>query len=207
MVWSNGNIFRVTGPLWGEFTGHRWIPLTKASDAELWCFLWSKPWINDRVINRKAGDFRRHHAHYDVIVMCCGNIKWSFSGQIRLFCRENDITRHGACMIKDWVLSYLEMGIINHFCGSALRLEDMKFEQPYTGNHIKFLKVIDFVFSITLFSIIYVHVWEHGNWEICIFIISDPNDMEKIGRFVTTTKHDSFCHLFHNNIAITRICL
>ena len=35
------------GPLWGEFTGHRWIPLTKASDAELWCFLWSAPWISD----------------------------------------------------------------------------------------------------------------------------------------------------------------
>ena len=32
---SNGNIFRVTGPLCGEFTGDRWIPLTKASDAEL----------------------------------------------------------------------------------------------------------------------------------------------------------------------------
>ena len=32
---------RVTGPLWGESTGHRWIPRTKASDAELWCFLWS----------------------------------------------------------------------------------------------------------------------------------------------------------------------
>ena len=38
---SNGNIFRVTGPLCGEFTGHRWIPLTKASGAGLWCFLWS----------------------------------------------------------------------------------------------------------------------------------------------------------------------
>ena len=38
---SNGNIFRVTGPLCEEFTGHRWISLTKASDAELWCFLWS----------------------------------------------------------------------------------------------------------------------------------------------------------------------
>ena len=25
----------------GKFTGHRWIPRTKASDAELWCFLWS----------------------------------------------------------------------------------------------------------------------------------------------------------------------
>ena len=38
---SNGNIFRVTGHLFGEFTGPRWIPRTKASDAELWCFLWS----------------------------------------------------------------------------------------------------------------------------------------------------------------------
>ena len=36
---TNGNIFRVTGPLCGEFTGHRVIPHTKASDAELWCFL------------------------------------------------------------------------------------------------------------------------------------------------------------------------
>ena len=43
MTSSNGNIFRVTGPLCGEFTGHRWISLTTASDAELWCFLWSAP--------------------------------------------------------------------------------------------------------------------------------------------------------------------
>ena len=35
------NTFRVAGSLWGEFTGDRWIPLTEASDAELWCFLWS----------------------------------------------------------------------------------------------------------------------------------------------------------------------
>ena len=43
MTSSNGNIFRVTGPLCGEFTGLRWIPHTKASGAELWCFLWSAP--------------------------------------------------------------------------------------------------------------------------------------------------------------------
>ena len=66
--WS-GNIFRVTGPLFGEFTGHRWIPLTKARDAGLWCFLLSAPWINGWVKNNKAGDLRRHRAHYDVIVM------------------------------------------------------------------------------------------------------------------------------------------
>ena len=41
MTSSNGNIFRVTGLLCG--TSHRWIPRTKASDAELWCFLWSAP--------------------------------------------------------------------------------------------------------------------------------------------------------------------
>ena len=35
--------FCVTGHLRGEFTGHRWIPGIKASDAELWCFLWSAP--------------------------------------------------------------------------------------------------------------------------------------------------------------------
>ena len=38
MTSSNGNMFRVTGHLCGEFTVHRWIPRTKASDAELWCF-------------------------------------------------------------------------------------------------------------------------------------------------------------------------
>ena len=39
MTSSNGNIFLVTGPLWGESTGHQWIPLTRASKADLWCFL------------------------------------------------------------------------------------------------------------------------------------------------------------------------
>ena len=43
MTSSNGNIFRVTGLCEGESTGHRWIPLAKGSDAELWCFHWSAP--------------------------------------------------------------------------------------------------------------------------------------------------------------------
>ena len=69
MTSSNENIFRVTGHLCGQLTGHRWIPHTKASDAELWCFLWSGSWINGWVSNGEAGDLRRHCAHYDVIVM------------------------------------------------------------------------------------------------------------------------------------------
>ena len=38
MTSSNGNSVRVTGLLCGEFTGHKWIPLTEASDAEVWWF-------------------------------------------------------------------------------------------------------------------------------------------------------------------------
>ena len=73
MTSSNGNIFRVTGPFWGESTGYRWIHLTKASDAELWCFLWSaNGWAN----NRDAGDLRRHRVHYDVTVMVLTSLVW-----------------------------------------------------------------------------------------------------------------------------------
>ena len=43
MTSPNGNIFRVTGTLFGEFIGHRWILLTKGTDAEFWCFVWSAP--------------------------------------------------------------------------------------------------------------------------------------------------------------------
>ena len=49
--WCEGSIWwrhqmktsklRVIGPFCGEFLGHRWIPLTKASDALLGCLLWS----------------------------------------------------------------------------------------------------------------------------------------------------------------------
>ena len=67
--------------LCGESTAHRWIPRTKASDAELWCFLWSAPWINGSVNNREAGDLRRHRAPYDVIVM-----GWIFISIIRKLC-------------------------------------------------------------------------------------------------------------------------
>ena len=41
--WWRHQMETVTGPLCGEFTGHRWIPHIKASDAELWCYFWSAP--------------------------------------------------------------------------------------------------------------------------------------------------------------------
>ena len=55
-------------PLCGEFTCHRLIPLTKASDAKLWYSLicaWTNGWVNKRY----ADYLRRHRAHYDVTIM------------------------------------------------------------------------------------------------------------------------------------------
>ena len=52
IAWSNGKIFRVIGPLWGEFD----VPLICAQ---------TNSWEN----HRDAGDLRRHRTHYDVTVI------------------------------------------------------------------------------------------------------------------------------------------
>ena len=69
MTSSNGNIFRVTSHLCGEFTGPRWVPRTQASNVELWCFSLICVWINGWVNSREAGDLRRYRAHYGVTVI------------------------------------------------------------------------------------------------------------------------------------------
>ena len=79
MTSSNGNIFRVNGPLCGKFTDHKWISLTKVSDAEFWCFFMCA-WIN----GREAGDLRRHRAHYDVTVMEAQDLSILYF--VRAFC-------------------------------------------------------------------------------------------------------------------------
>ena len=76
MTSSIENIFRVTGHLCGEFTGPRWIPHTKASDAELLMVPLIYAWINNWVNNREAGDLRRQRGHYDVIVINLSK-RWS----------------------------------------------------------------------------------------------------------------------------------
>ena len=67
MTSPNGNIFRVTGHLSGEFTGPGEFPtqrpVTRSCDVSLTCALIN--WVN----NRKAGDLKRHRAQYDVTVM------------------------------------------------------------------------------------------------------------------------------------------
>ena len=68
MTSSNGSIFRVTGLLCGEFTGHRWIP-HKGQWRGALMFPLICAWINGWVNNGEAGGLRRHRAHYDITVI------------------------------------------------------------------------------------------------------------------------------------------
>ena len=70
MTSSNGNIFRVTGHVCGEFTA----PPVNSPHKGQWrgalMFSLICVWIHGWVNKREAGDLRRYRTHYDVIVMC-----------------------------------------------------------------------------------------------------------------------------------------
>ena len=58
MTSSNGNIFRVTGPLCGELNGHPWIPHTEWRAALMLSLIcvWTNGWVN----NKDAGYYSLH---------------------------------------------------------------------------------------------------------------------------------------------------
>ena len=68
MTLSNGNIFRVTGPLCGEFTGPGEFPTKRPVTRSFHVYFDLR--LNKRLRKqREAGDLRRHRGHYDVNVM------------------------------------------------------------------------------------------------------------------------------------------
>ena len=62
----------------GNHRGDRWIPLTKASDADLWCFLWYVP---EKKTVEKIFEtpviWDTIYAHYDVTVMTHCACRWT----------------------------------------------------------------------------------------------------------------------------------
>ena len=74
MTSSSWNIFRVTSPLWGEFTGHRWIPRTKAVTRSFDAFFDLRP--NKRLSKQSWGWWfetpsRSLWRHCNVAFTCC----------------------------------------------------------------------------------------------------------------------------------------
>ena len=86
---SNGSIFRVTGPLWGESTGHRYPHKVQWRGAWMFCLIgsWTNGWSN----NWYAGDLRRDRAYYDVTVMF-------FGGHVTPQKMADDIVRNPAAL-------------------------------------------------------------------------------------------------------------
>ena len=84
----NGNFFCVTGPLWGESTGHK----GQWSGALMFSLIctWTHGWVN----NREASDLRRHRAHFDVTVMF---VHASVLTKEKLFARQANIFRSIHC--------------------------------------------------------------------------------------------------------------
>ena len=157
MTSSNGNIFRVTGPLCGEFTGHRWIPLTKASGAELWCFLFICAWINSWVNNREAGDLRRHRTHYGVIVMQRKVREW---GVLELAWQSTSVS------VAQWSnLQYILFFIYYH----ELRIyKSMPNLSMLSISNLIYLCARPLIFSSTTTGHVWIsHLFELGSCTVC----------------------------------------
>ena len=145
------HIFRVTGPLCGEFIG----PRTEASYAELWCFLCSATWINDWVKNREAGELRRHRSHYDVIVIIFNHLSpnwWSIFLNITSKSLANRITSDQRVVIhgNKCLILFLTRYFMSWTHNSAKK-----------GNHRLLISPVSLR---TVFSDL--ALWRHHSWSV-----------------------------------------
>ena len=101
MTSSNENLFRVTGPLCGEFTGPGEFPTQRpvTLDSDVFFDLClNSGWVN----NLEAGDLRRPRAHYDVIVMIFGEVAPTIVS-IHVFYKDSDEV-HTVNLISIYIL-------------------------------------------------------------------------------------------------------
>ena len=102
MMSSNGNIFCITGPLCGEFTG----PGDKGQCRGALMFSLICIWINGWVNNCEAGDLRHHHGHYDVIIMWHHDVNASGSCDITILNNTElqEAVLSDVGQMRDWCL-------------------------------------------------------------------------------------------------------
>ena len=77
-----------------EITDHRWIPLTKASDADIWCLLWFAP-------EQKGALTLVTLVIWDAIVLIMTSVYWSFWWALRpasrYFCEISSVICEDIC--------------------------------------------------------------------------------------------------------------
>ena len=113
MTSSNGNIFRVTGYLCGEFTGPRWIPTQRPVTRSFDGYFDLRP--NKRLSKQSWGWwFETLSPHYDVIVMIYGYIYLSIYTILSLTYFHNVPTFYWGTYVylKSWCL-YFTFRVLN----------------------------------------------------------------------------------------------
>ena len=164
MASSNGNLSYVTGPLYREFTGYRWIPLKKASDAELWCVIWSAPEKNCWINNPNAGDSRHYHAHYDVAVM----------NKISMYQTPKYTRQSTKCVHKFWYAFYINIKIMGAtsnilwkwFCKISVWNDTTSHNQIPTIDRIFELPKWDIYTKTLIFVIPLCHIYSVSNMSV-----------------------------------------
>ena len=136
MTSSNGNIFRVTGHLCGEFTGPRinsqWL-VTRSVDV----FFHLRP--NKRLSNGETGDLRRYRDHCDDIVMefselvefVLYNSRTPFT-DIKEFVLYNSLAP-GKATINNWLLMRLCGILLAHYPTNKISIFEKCFSQIMTS--------------------------------------------------------------------------
>ena len=109
MTWLNGNIFHVTGPLWGESPGHPLDCPHKGQWLGALMFSLIGAWTNGSANSRDACDLRRHRTNYDVTVMFKKNV-------------INEILYIGQCSFMS--LQFLQTEKLKYFAGQVDSLFD-----------------------------------------------------------------------------------
>ena len=145
-------------PVTGEF------PSQKASDAEVWCFLCSVPWINSWVNNREAGDLRRHRAHYDVIVIHCCSVNLCNHHSPRISLDHNFCTAHGMCCKQ--LYNHSEM----HQASNFVQVVNLSWNGQFSCIEQFWGGVTKPIFSVPLFSDFFSIVKTHASFPISPFI-------------------------------------
>ena len=148
MTSSNGNIFRVTGPLCGEFIGPGEFPtqrpVTRSFDVFFIC-----AWINGWINSREAGDLRRPRGHYGANVMWSLHLPYYISN-----CKYKRYPKHSIVTNGNgaWIWTYLKYKV------AALRAHTLK------GINIKAVDTYSWYLFISLKIEYLIQIYTNYHW-------------------------------------------
>ena len=152
----NGNIFRFTGLLCGEFIGHRWIPRSKASDTELWFFIWSAP-------AQTVQQAMETPVMWDAIALIMTSLKWN-TLPAKLW-----IIWHFVLLEMTWYQPQTNIKTLMQLsCVVSVLDENCNLQCPKLKWHIRMYRTVSFWnTSLKIARASIIRLWIFGNF-VCV---------------------------------------